>query len=182
MMDYKYKLITFLKKYNLFDEEKYNYLINNAFMVDTSMALDFIGCFYLKNEWKVITKVRLCLPRLDSDIAVMLTIHEYVHGFIMYDKIGSSYSTKASEEVLPMLYEFLYFLENRTPEMEQYRKIVDDINNNGVCFKHKLGFIMKDELAKERNLDINYISNIVRNNCHKYIKKLKSDNAFRPST
>ena len=108
---YENKFISFLKRYNLYDETIYNYLINNAIMVDIKEYIDFIGCFFVKNEYDCITKVTLCIPFLEDDITTLITIHEYVHGYTMFKKIGKKYQLKASEEVLPMLYEELYFTQ-----------------------------------------------------------------------
>ena len=170
---YENKFISFLKRYNLYDETIYNYLINNAIMVDIKEYIDFIGCFFVKNEYDCITKVTLCIPFLEDDITTLITIHEYVHGYTMFKKIGKKYQLKASEEVLPMLYEELYFLENQSPKLLNHRKNTLSYIKGVAPFKYKLGYAMQKELLLVNNKDITHLNSLVPHMCKKYIYSLK---------
>jgi len=172
-MKYQNKFISFLKRHNIYDKTKYEYLMNNTTFVDIDENANFIGCYYTKNEFNYITNIKLYIPNFDDDVCVMICIHEYIHGYIMYDKLNKQYSTKASEEVLPMFYEYLYYLENENEELKNYRistiNSIKDENN----FKYILGLIMQDELQQHYKYDINLLNYLITKKSPSIVKKLK---------
>lgn len=167
---YEIKFLNFLKRHNLYDEEKYSYLKQNSSKVDIKINQDFIGCYFNKDEQNRIIKIRLIIPILENDITVMLAIHEYVHGYIMLDKINTTDIEEDEEEVLPMFYEYLYYLENRNKEIEEYRinmiKTVFTENK----FKYKLALLLLEELEILYDYNLYDINNEVKRRYKKYLE------------
>jgi len=172
-MNYYNKFIFFLKRHNIYDKNKYEYLLSNTTFIDTDDEVEYIGCYYTKNEYNYITGINLVIPNLDDDVCVMIAIHEYIHGYIMYDKLNKQYSMKASEEVLPMFYEYLYYLENQSDELEKYRiSTIDNIEKENK-FKYVLGLTMQNELSLIYKHDFNSLNYVVTTRSPYIIKSLK---------
>lgn len=172
---YQEKFLSFLKRHNLYDEEKYNYLIKKATFIDLDIdkPISSIGCYYVKNEYNVVTKIELCLPKLNDNICVMIAIHEYIHGYLMYNRLNKSYKPKASDEVLPMFYEYLYYLEEKNEELEEYRTKTIEYVEKELKIKYLLGFLFQEELLETYNHDINKMDLGVKKKSPRLIKELK---------
>jgi len=178
--EYQDKFLSFLKKHNLYDEEKYSYLIKKATFIDLNKDenISSIGCYYIKNEFNIITKIELYLPKLNDDISVMIAIHEYVHGYLMYSRLNKSYKPKASEEVLPMFYEYLYYLEEKNQELEEYRSKTIEYVEKESKIKYLLGFLLQEELLSIYDYDINKMDIDIKKKSPILVKEIKKSTSI----
>lgn len=170
---YILKFINFLKKYNLYDEAIYNYLIKNTTFVDYKSDKDFIGCFYKLDKANNVIKINLCIPFLENDVTISITTHEYIHGYLLYKNIGYPYTPEITDEVIPMLFEQLYYLENNTLEMKTH---LEETKNNiikGNRINHKLGILMQQELLSFQQYDVDTLKEYVNKLYKKYTHTLK---------
>jgi len=147
---YYNKYINFLIKHNIYNEEIIDYMRRNCIKFDyrDEEQRDFIGCFYNLDRNNRITKINLCVPFLDSDTTVLINIHEYIHLFILYQYLNKKYQQSKDEEILPILYELLYFLDNPSKELE--RKIIE-LNNtikDTSPVQYRIALKSRDELLE----------------------------------
>ena len=121
----KEKFFEFLKQYNLYDEEVINYISTRMIIVDYDRedAKDYIGCFYTLNH-DIVTGFRLCVPKMVDDKTVSINIHEYVHLLNIYKCLGSEYKEDKFDDLLPVLYEFIYLNENDPETLEERREFI----------------------------------------------------------
>ena len=149
---YYQKFINFLKEHHLFNEEIFDYWNQNKILFD---YLDdekriFIGCYY-QYEHNYLTKISLIVPFLDDDKTTLINIHEYVHLFSLYHKIGKKCKIDDSCEVLPFLFERIYIRENQSKELLEYY----DFLNRSIINDNKKPYVMalnlSDDLLNEYN-------------------------------
>lgn len=147
---YYEKYINFLKKHNLYNENILNYmkLYSTYFDYREEEKRDFIGCFYMQDKKNRINKIKAFVPHIDSDITVLINIHEYIHLFILYHHIGKRYQRDKDEEILPMFYELLYYIENPTKELEiKITNLNNEIKENSPL-QYKIALQSRNEILK----------------------------------
>ena len=108
--------ISFLRKYNIYYEDVFNYYENNKTSIDKVYFNNgFIGC-YLKLENGILKRVKIVAPSLENYIDVSINIHEYVHMIRLYKNLNKHFCLTKYEEVLPIFYEFLFLYDNLNEE------------------------------------------------------------------
>ena len=117
------KFIDFLKKYGLYDEKIFHYIMDNAVYFDylDDELRNSIGvyCIYQQNK---LFKIVLYVPYITDDKTVLINVHEYVHAFLLYPKLGTKYKMGIDCEVLPFYFENLYILENPNIGLEEFKQ------------------------------------------------------------
>ena len=161
---YYEKFLEFLKSHNLYDEDIYKYWYDNSMRFDYLIeeGRDFINTYY-KFENGYLVKLWSFLPFIDSDITVLINIHEYVHMYVMYNKLGKRCKIGRDCEVLPILFERIYIEENKTPELLKYYNFLNDSIIDDNDDKYVLALNISNELIKEYNKqDISKLDNKVK--------------------
>ena len=89
---YYEKYITFLKKHNIYNENIINHmnLYCTYFDYIDEEKRDFIGCFYTEDKYNRINKIHAFIPHIDSDITLLINLHEYIHLVILHDHLGKN--------------------------------------------------------------------------------------------
>ena len=116
-------LITFFKKHNLYDEEIFKQIYQNAIMFDyrdDDMQKE-IGCYTI-NVCKKLKHIIIVVPYIEDEKTLLINIHEYTHALLAYKKIGKEYTCNDNleSEIIALLYEKIYLIENPSPELENY--------------------------------------------------------------
>lgn len=144
---YYNKFIDFFERHHLYDKEMFDYLRLNSTMFDYRDIdkRNFIGCFWT-NKNGYLNKVSLVVPFIDSDKTVLINIHEYIHGIMLYKNLGKRYNPGIDRELLPMVYEKLYVLENPSAELMEFEKRLDQGIDQDSDIAYKLGLFYRDEL------------------------------------
>ena len=147
---YYEKYITFLKKHNIYNENIINHmnLYCTYFDYIDEEKRDFIGCFYTEDKYNRINKIHAFIPHIDSDITLLINLHEYIHLVILHDHLGKKYKRDHDEEILPMFYELLYYTENPTKELEiQIKNLNNEIKENSPL-QYKIALEKRKEIFK----------------------------------
>ena len=152
MNEYYNKFVDFCKRYGIYDERVFKYLRNNSYMFDYRDE-DYrrMICTQVMYDNNKASDVSMVVPFITDDITVLINIHEYTHGVIYYNMLGEEYNpkTERNREILPMLYERLFVLENEDNKWlvgyENYleKRIIDSDDED-----YKLGLICRDEIIK----------------------------------
>lgn len=160
------KFIDFFKRHNLYDEKIFNYLQENSVMFDyrDEDSRPFIGCYYSYSKDNKLQKITLCVPFIDDDITTLINIHEYIHGILMYNKIGYKFKTNIDCEILPMLYERIFIEETQNEELNEYLEYLNQKVLENPKPEYQLALSIQDELLEEYNKN---------NNIKKLNKKIK---------
>lgn len=147
---YYNKYINFLIKHNIYNEEILEYMRRNSIKIDyrDKEKRDFIGCFYSTDRNNRITKINLYVPFIDSDITVLINIHEYIHLYILYQYLNKKYQQNKEEEILPILYEHLYFLDNLSKELEDKIKDLNNTITDTSPMQYRIALKSRDELLE----------------------------------
>ena len=109
----KDKYINFLKKYNLYREDIFEYMKDRTKYIDYRQdgSDGYIGVYpNLVNG--IIKDIKMRVPRLIDDHSIAITIHEYIHLLKMFDYIGKEYVFSDYEDLLPTFYELVFAKEN----------------------------------------------------------------------
>lgn len=114
------KYINFLKKHNIYSKEILEYIRRNSIHFDylEEEKRAFIGCFYLQNKKEILQKIHVCIPYIDSDITTLINIHEYIHVLSLYPYLNKKMKLTKQEEILPIFYELLYYLDNTSQYLQ----------------------------------------------------------------
>lgn len=150
MNQYYKDFIDFFKKHNLYEEKMFDYIRRNSTLFDyrNEEQRIFIGCFYICNKQNILQKIKLCVPIINSQITTLINIHEYLHAIELYNKIGKKYQNSDTEEVLPMLYELLYFLDNPSKELENHLIYLNTRIKDDTKESYKIALSIEKELLK----------------------------------
>ena len=158
------KFINFLKSHNLYDEKVLDYWKKNTTGFDylDEEGRDFIGCYYqFKNG--CLHNIKAIVPYMNNDKTVMMNIHEYVHFFMMYKKLGMPCKIGKDCEVLPVFFEKLYVIENPTKENVDYYNYLRECIINDNNEKYVLALKIIDDLVEFYNeQDINKINSKIK--------------------
>ncbi len=179
------KFILFLKKYNLYNEEIFNYIESRTKRFDYSdISLSFFGCFPILDDNNRLIDIRMCVPYIDSDITRSINIHEYIHLLDLYYKLNTKYIESNMSELLPVFYEFVYlysihnkeyldFYKEHINNKNNYLKIIIEIFDNNGCidmednkYKELIDSVKEvTELNKEQLIQLtNIVNDIINSN------------------
>ena len=127
------ELVAFLKKYDIYDEEVFNSFINDSFKFESESDYKYSECLYVVDENDILVKIRALIPKIVDYKTILINIHEYVHYYTFYKKLGEKIEIGIDCEVLPMLYERLFVIEKDDVDLyNHWNKIKDGVleNNN----------------------------------------------------
>ncbi len=144
---YYRKFIEFLKKHGIYDKEIVDYFMANSTKFDYRIEEDrtFIGVYYvIKNN--ILDKIKVVVPYLNDDKTVLINIHEYVHLYKYYNKLGKLCHIGKDKEVLPIFYEKLFVKENPTKELIDYHNNLNESINNSKDEEYLLALRLSTEL------------------------------------
>lgn len=147
---YYTKYINFLIKHNIYDEEVLKYIRRNSIVFDyrEEDKRDFIGCFYITDKNNRVKKIKLCIPIMNSEISVLINIHEYIHLFILHQYLNKKYQNNNDTEILPILYELLYYLDNPSNELENKIKDLNNLVREDSPIQYKIALKSRNELLE----------------------------------
>lgn len=143
-MTYYEKFLSFLQRHNLYTKESFTFISNYTINIDynNEEEREFIGCYYTKNESGVITDFKIYVPNIIDNNTVLINIHEYVHALILYLHLNQKYEIGLEKEVLPLLYEKMYVLEDDAINTKNYekniRKTIREINKEEYTIGKKI--------------------------------------------
>jgi len=129
-MKFHPQVIKFFKKHNLYNEEVFNYLSENALMIDYTSPEEtlLIGTFYeVDKQERTIQKIHMIIPYVTDDITMLMNIHEIVHGIELYQYLNKQYTEEIDKEALPLLYERIYILESEKQSLYDYGYYLDSL-------------------------------------------------------
>ena len=140
--------IKFFKRHNLYNEEIFNYLKNNSTLIDylDTDARSSIG-YHVFNQNNRLQSINLCVPFINNQITILINIHEYLHGLILYQYLGKKYQIGPDTETLPILYESIYISENPTQQLQDYLNNINKaILRNDCPLQYKIAVAIQPEL------------------------------------
>lgn len=176
MTNYYREFINFLKKHNIYNEEILNYIKYHSTRFDyrDDEKRPFIGCYYSVTKKDILQKFTLYIPIINSPIAVLINIHEYLHAIELYSKLGKKYKPQNSIEVLPMLYEYLYFTENPSKELESHLTYLNNKITEDSPIKYQIAINIQSELLEyyqEKNPSLKTLEKKTKKLTRKYQSK-----------
>lgn len=145
---YYKRYIDFLQKHNIYNEEILEYIRKHSTYIEyiDEEKREFIGCFYNIDKNNKLKKIHICIPYIDSDLTTLINIHEYIHILTLYPYLDKKYKSNNQEEILPIFYELLYFLDNPSNTLkEEIIKLNNKIKNSNQE-KYKIALKCKKEL------------------------------------
>ena len=145
------EFISFLKRHDIYDEDIYNSYISDAFIFPyRDDNVDLINCFYAIDKNDVLVDIKVSVPYIDDEKTILINIHEYVHYYIMYKKLGKKVIIGQNCEVLPLLYEKLYILENDNIFLRKYEEYLLDIIIKNDDKKYLYGLEIRDKILNSK--------------------------------
>ncbi len=150
------RYIRFLKEHSLYKEEVFQYIYNQALLFDYYLeeeGRNFIGCFCIYNK-KYLSKINIFVPYIVDSKTVLVNIHEYVHAFLLYSKLGTKYKVSIDQEVLPIFFEKVYMLEYPSLELTEYKKYLNQLIKENDLEYH-IALELQDELLKKYKVGMN---------------------------
>lgn len=122
------EFISFLKKYNIYDEEIINSFFNNAFIYEfETETIGFNMCVYAIDNDNHLVDIKACIPYISNYKTMLINIHEYVHYYMMYKKLGQKVIIGRNCELLPMLYEKIFIIEKNNEDLNKYDDYLNQI-------------------------------------------------------
>lgn len=165
---YYEKFINFFKNIGLYDENAFNYLRENSILFDykDEDQRNMTGYHYYLNKERNLSKINLFVPFIDSEKTLLINIHEYTHGLMLYNYLGKKYKHPKYSEVLPILLEKIYIEENQSEELNKFEKSLNNQITKNSPIEYKIALELQDELYNYYNKEKNI------NKLNKQIKKL----------
>lgn len=162
------KFINFFKSKGLYDEELFEYVKKHlvSFNYEDKEYRPLIGTYTaFKNKKLIFLKV--IAPYIDSDITILINIHEFSHA-IYYIK-NKNKASKIGAELIALLYEELYISENPSKELLEFqKKLNNSITEN--AYEYFIALNKVPELLKYYNEQKD--SNNIEKNIYKKVKKI----------
>ena len=122
------EFISFLKEHHVYDEEIVNSFYNNAFRYNVEeVVFGFNMCMYVMDDNDVLIDLKACIPCISNYKTMLINIHEYIHYYMMYKKLGKKVVIGRNRELLPLLYEKIYILEKDDKALNKYGERLDNI-------------------------------------------------------
>ena len=145
------KFINFLKKSELYNEEFLNYLNDRTLITNHfEENKDIIGTYPILDEKNILKDIKICIPKLYTDIEVGVYINEYVTALMLYRNLNKEYKKHELDRIIPTYYELIYLKENN---QEDYLNLyLEELKDQDDTYEILLNIFNKDEL----NVD-NYI-------------------------
>ncbi|MBR3161102.1 MAG: hypothetical protein IKF19_00020 [Bacilli bacterium] len=132
----KDEFISFLKSHNLYDRIALDNYFNDAFVVKD---IHYSGCLYIVDSNDTLLKIRACVPKIVDYETMLVNIHEYVHYYLFFKKIGKKVIIGRNCEVLPMLYEKIFIIEKNSDDLYEYEKLLNNsIDKNDLNYVYAL--------------------------------------------
>ena len=121
-MNFNTKLISFFQKHNLYDKEMFDYFSKNTVMIDYKDEEQrmYIGCFYIIDKNHKLKDIQLNIPYIYDEITMLISIHEIIHGIILYKKLNKRYKKDNTTESMSLLYEKIYMEETKSKILTKY--------------------------------------------------------------
>ena len=147
---YYEEFINFFKKHDLYNEELFNNIRLNSYLFDyrDDEKRAFIGCYCNTNSNDTIKDITLCVPFIDSKKTILINIHEYIHALILYQYLNKKYKITIDSEILPILYETLYILENPTEELKEFQEKLNSKIDKENNINYQIALKVQNELLK----------------------------------
>ena len=147
MVKYNSEIISFFKRYNLYEKNMFEYLEKHTDMIDYRME-DLricIGCSYKinKNSNRIVG-MRICIPFCYDEITTMISIHEIAHGIYGYKNLNKKYD-ELEIELLPMILERIYFEEKKTEKLTSYLEYLDSTIDGDSEEKYRFALMNRNE-------------------------------------
>lgn len=141
--------VNFLIKHNIYDDEAFTYIRNNTTYFDyrDEDKRPSIGYYYFTDGLKI-TRIELCVPFIRDEITTIINVHEYIHGFSLYKKIGKRFKLENDSEVLPLLYEKIYLSENPNEQLEIFIKHLNSQITENSPLVYKIALSVQQELLE----------------------------------
>lgn len=168
------KFINFFQKHNLYDKEIFDYLRLNSILFDyhDEDTRPFIGCYHILDKDLKLKKIQLCIPFIMDEKTILINIHEYTHGILLYKYLNKKIKINNDCETLPLLMERIYLEENPNQELKEYieklnTKIQKDTSIEAQ--KYKIALSIQEELLTYYNKTHNFDK--VKNKSKKLYRK-----------
>ena len=169
-MNFNSYIIDFFKRHNLYDKEVFDYLSKNSTMIDykDEDQRAMIGCFYILNRREILERLQINIPYVYDDITALINVHELVHGIENYKKLGKRFKKEMTVEVLPILYERLFILENPSEKLNKYGEYLDNIIEKSSEKEYVVALRVRDELIKNYNYNMSKMQKMSKKLVRKY--------------
>jgi len=171
-MIYYKKFIDFLQKYNLLDKESFIFISNRTTNIDYNNLeeRDTIGCYCKINEKETLKDFKVTVPKIIDERTVIINIHEYIHALILYKMLNKKYEIGIEKEVLPLMYEKIYVIENEEISFVKYeralRETINEINND----EYIIGSKVAEQLIPHKKEDIETLNEKAKKLVREYKK------------
>ena len=151
----------------------FEYLQTNTMMIDyrDPDQQAFIGCFYTCNKSDILTNIYLNLPYVYDDKTMLICIHEITHGIENYQKLGKKFKKDITIEALPLLYEKLYIMENKSEELITYGNYLDEKITEECDKEYRFALKIREELLKKYENNMNKMVKLTKKLARKYPHK-----------
>ena len=146
---YYLEFITFFIKHNLYNEEMFEYIRENSFLIDyrEEEKRPLIGCQYTFDKKDRLTRINLLVPIMHDKLTILINIHEYLHAITLYKYLGKKCKLGFEKETLPMLFETIYALENQDTELQNHLNYLNShIKNEDSQLEYKISLLIQPEL------------------------------------
>lgn len=146
---YYNKFIDFFKEHNMYDEEMFKYLRENSTLFDyrDEDMQKMIGCYCALDSKDRLKAISLVVPFIDSDKTVLINIHEYAHGITAYKGLGKKYRHTLDREIVPLLLEKIYAMQN--PALLPYVEKLNERIINSEKKDYQIALRVVDELFED---------------------------------
>ncbi len=123
------EFISFLKQYNIYNKEIVDSFYNNSLRYDSEIdgEIGLNMCIYAINDDDVLVDLKACVPCIKNYKTMLVNVHEYIHYYIMYKKLGKKVIIGRNCELLPLVYEKLFIMEKNDDALNRYAEKLDRI-------------------------------------------------------
>ena len=145
---YYRKFIEFLKEHGIYDEDIVLYYRNNWELFDylDDELREDIGTGYVFSHNELL-EMHPFVPIMNSDLTVLINVHEYIHVYMNYDKLNTIANVSNKDnEVLPIFYEKVYIKENLSNELVEYYEDLNGKIERNPEERYVLAMKISDEL------------------------------------
>ena len=96
---FKNELKQFFKDENLYSEEFFDFMKGKVKVLPSTVNRDWYGCFpIIKNG--VLKDIRLLVPEDNTELGLLINIHEYYHAMELFNELGTEYEPRNEEREL----------------------------------------------------------------------------------
>ena len=155
----------------------FDYFSKNAEMIDYKDEEQrmYIGCFCIIDKDNILKDIHLNIPYIYDEITMLISIHEIIHGIILYKKLNKKYKHDNTIESLSLLYEKIYMEETESKTLNSYQQELNSkINQENPNHKeYILALTIREELYQKYNYDIKEMQKLSKKLIRKYNKQVK---------